>query len=183
MPDISLNDEPRYGYYPWWPENGNDWVYPEDVQLARQLIPSTRVFRRAGEQGPFVVLHYGDVKLRVLRTLWQEVKIEGFEMGDWVEVLSRCGHNEPRTGTIREMVWNERARRCAINCSITVSRLPSFTRLKTCAMSSQHRNHLISEPATCFGVPVSVSPSTVKLLKEPGPRSILKPACYHASAV
>lgn len=102
--------EPRYGYYPWWPENGNDWLHPEDVELARQLIPSMRIFRREGELESYVVLYYGDVKLRVLRTLWQEVEGEGFELGDWVEVLSRCGHNEPRTGTIREMLWDQRAR-------------------------------------------------------------------------
>jgi len=110
MSEISLKIEPRYGHYPWWPEDGDDWLHPEDVELARRMIPSPRVFRRVGEQAPFVVLHYGDVKLRVLRTLWQEVVSEGFEIGDWVEVLSRGQHNTPRTGTIREMVWNERSR-------------------------------------------------------------------------
>lgn len=101
--------EPRYGYYPWWPEDGNDWLHPDDVEQARRMIPSMRIFRRDGEQEPFVVLYYGETKLRVLRTLWREVDSEGFELGDWVEVLSRCGHNEPRTGIIREMVWDERA--------------------------------------------------------------------------
>ena len=110
MAEISINIEPRYGYYPWWPEDGDDWLFPADMALARQLIPSMRVFRREGEQGPFVLLHYGDVKLRVMRTLWQEVAGEGFELGDWVEVLSRLGHNEPRTGIIREMLWDERGR-------------------------------------------------------------------------
>lgn len=110
MPEISVNIEPRYGYYPWWPEDGNEWLHPEDVDLARSMIPSQRVFRREGEQGPFVLLTYGEVRLRVKRTLWQEVDGEGFELGDWVEVLSRCRQNEPRTGTIREMVWDERAR-------------------------------------------------------------------------
>jgi hypothetical protein len=98
--------DPRYGYYPWWPEDGNDWLHPEDVELARELIPSPRVFRRDGEQGPFVILHYGDLRLRVKRTLWQEVTSEGFEIGDWVEVLSRGRRNTPRTGVIREMHWN-----------------------------------------------------------------------------
>ncbi len=110
MPELSLNVEPRYGYYPWWPEDGNAWLHPDDVEMARRMIPSMRVFRREGEQEPFVVLTYGDVKLRVLRTLWKEIDGEGFELGDWVEVLSRLRQNEPRTGTIREMVWDERAR-------------------------------------------------------------------------
>jgi hypothetical protein len=98
-----MRTDPKYGYYPWWPKNGNDWLHPEDVELARQLIPSPRVFRRDGEQGPFLILQYGDLRLRVKRTLWQEVASEGFEIGDWVEVLSRGQRNTPRTGIIREM--------------------------------------------------------------------------------
>jgi hypothetical protein len=103
--------EPRYGYYPWWPENGDDWLHPEDVALARQTIPSARVFRRDGEQGEFVILHYGDLRLRVKHTLWQEIDGEGFGIGDWVEVLSRGQRNTPRTGIIREMHWST-AERC-----------------------------------------------------------------------
>ena len=101
-----MKTDPKYGYYPWWPENGNDWLHPEDVELARQLIPSPRVFRRDGEQGPFVILHYGDLRLRVMRTLWQEVASEGFEIGDWVEVVSRGHRNTPRAGVIREMHYS-----------------------------------------------------------------------------
>ncbi|MGI9430447.1 MAG: DUF6960 family protein [Bythopirellula sp.] len=102
--------EPRYGYYPWWPEDGNEWLHPEDIEQARQMIPSLRIFRRDGQRGPFVVLHYGQVKLRVKRTLWQEVDAVAFEIDNWVEVLSRCQQNQPRTGTIREIVWDQRAR-------------------------------------------------------------------------
>jgi hypothetical protein len=105
-----LKTDPKYGFYPWWPEDGDDWLHPEDVELARAFVPSPRVFRRDGQQGPFVVLHYGDLRLRVKRTLWQEVPPEGFEIGDWVEVLSRGGRNTPRTGVIREMHWEPRSR-------------------------------------------------------------------------
>jgi len=105
-----MKNDPKYGYYPWWPENGDHWLHPEDVELARQLIPSLRVFCRDGEQGSFVVLYYGNIKLRVRRTLWQEVETDGYELGDWVEVLSRGMQNTPRTGVIREMVWDTRNR-------------------------------------------------------------------------
>lgn len=105
VPPLKL--DPKYGHYPWWPEDGDDWVHSEDVELARSLIPSPRVFRRDGTTGPLVVLHYGDVRLRVRRTLWQEVESEGFEMGDVVEVRSRGMHNEPRTGVVAEMLWDE----------------------------------------------------------------------------
>lgn len=111
MGDImALKIDPKYGFYPWWPEDGEAWLHPEDVQVARDTIPSPRVWRRDGEHGPFVVLHYGDVQMRVKRTLWQEVKPEGYEIGELVEVLSRGMKNTPRTGVIREMHWEPRAR-------------------------------------------------------------------------
>ena len=101
---------PKYGYFPWWPEDGDEWVHPADVAAARGMIPSGRVFRRDGSEGEYLLMHYGQVMLRVRRTLWQEVEPEGFELGDLVEVLSRGMLNEPRTGVIREMLWDERAR-------------------------------------------------------------------------
>lgn len=105
-----LKTDPKYGYFPWWPEDGDTWVHPDDVERARSMIPSGRVFRRDGTDGDYLLMHYGDIRLRVRRTLWQEVPHEGFELGDWVEVLSRGMLNEPRTGVIREMLWDERER-------------------------------------------------------------------------
>jgi hypothetical protein len=106
---MALKVDPKYGFYPWWPEDGDDWLHPEDVEAAHDMIPSPRVWRRDGQHGPFVVLHYGGQRLRVKRTLWQEVPPEGFEIGDVVEVLSRGGKNTPRTGVIREMHWEPRS--------------------------------------------------------------------------
>lgn len=103
-----LKVDPKYGCFPWWPENGNDWVHPEDVATARSIIPSGRIFRRDAGHDDYLVMRYGDVALRVRRTLWQEIEPEGFEIGDWVEVLSRGLRNEPRTGIIREMFWDQR---------------------------------------------------------------------------
>jgi Family of unknown function (DUF6960) len=103
-----LKIDPKYGYYPWWPQDGDDWLHPDDVAIARAMIPSNRVFRRDGVAGEYLLMHYGSITLRVRRTLWQEVPHEGFEIGDWVEVLSRGMRNEPRTGVIREMLWDER---------------------------------------------------------------------------
>ena len=106
----NLKTDPKYGFYPWWPEDGDDWVHPEDVATARGTIPSPRVFRRDGEHGPFVTLHYGQLRLRVKPTMWQEIPWEGYDVGDWVEVLSRGQKNTPRTGVIREMEWEPRSR-------------------------------------------------------------------------
>jgi hypothetical protein len=105
-----LKSDPKYGYFPWWPEDGDAWVHPEDVAAARGMLPSNRVFCRDGSEGEFLLMRYGDVTLRVRRTLWQEVAPEGFEIGDWVEVRPHGMLNEPRTGVIREVLWDERRR-------------------------------------------------------------------------
>ena len=110
MPLPPLKTDPKYGYFPWWPEDGDDWVHPEDVAIARSLIPSGRIFRRDGDRGDFVVMYYGEIRLRVRPKLWQEVEPEGFELGDWVEVLSLGMRNEPRTGVIRDVMWDTDAR-------------------------------------------------------------------------
>ena len=103
-----MKPEPRYGYFPRWPENTDDWIHPDDIELAKRCIHSNRIWRREGEAPPFVVLHHGEIRLRVRPTLWSEIKGEGIEIGDWVEVLSRMQTNEYRIARICEMVWDER---------------------------------------------------------------------------
>jgi hypothetical protein len=117
-----LNTDPKFGYFPRWPEDGNDWLHPDDVALARTLIPSGRIFRRDGADGEYQFLHYGDTRLRAKPALWQEVSPEDFNIGDWVEVKSRGMLNEPRTGVIREMLWNDSTR--AIGYQIAENGVP-----------------------------------------------------------
>jgi hypothetical protein len=122
MPTPPLKTDPKYGYFPRWPEDGNDWIHPEDIDQARALIPSGRVFRREGIVGQYSLLHYGHLSIRVRPALWQEVMPEGLDIGDWVEVVSRGMLNSPHTGTIREMLWDEDEQ--AIRYQITVAGRP-----------------------------------------------------------
>jgi hypothetical protein len=119
---LALKTDPKYGCFLRWPQDGNDWVHPDDVATARAMIPSGRVFRRDGTEGKFHCLQYGGVTLRVLPALWQEVAHEDFDIGDLVEVLSRGMRNEPRTGIIREMLWDYRDR--AIRYQIAENDVP-----------------------------------------------------------
>jgi hypothetical protein len=121
-PSPPLKTDPKYGCFLRWPQDGNDWLHSDDVALARTIIPSGRVFRRDGVDGEFHRLHYGDVTFRALPALWQEVPYEGFDIGDWVEVLSHGMRNEPRTGVIREMLWDEHAR--AVRYQIAANDVP-----------------------------------------------------------
>lgn len=102
-----LKTDPKHGHFPWWPEDSDSWVHPEDVATARAMIPSPRVWRRDGETSAgLVVMRYGEARIRVRRTLWITVEWEGYDLGDLVEVRPRGMTNEPHTGAIREMHWD-----------------------------------------------------------------------------
>jgi hypothetical protein len=96
-----------------WPRDGEDWVHPDDRQLARSLLPSDRVFCCDDTEGPYNVISYGHRVLRIEPVLWQEVPHEGLRIGDHVEVLSRWGKNWPRIAVIREIRWRESQRTIA----------------------------------------------------------------------
>ena len=102
-----LKTDPRYGHFPWWPEDGDDWIHPEDVALARRTIPGPRIWRRDGRQGDFVILSYGDDRLRVLRRLWQETAAPAYAIGDWVEVRPQGMQHDPHTGRVRQVLWDD----------------------------------------------------------------------------
>ena len=117
-----LKTDPKYGHFPWWPEDGDEWLHPDDVARARTMIPSARVFCRDGAEGNYMLMRYGAARLRVRPTLWVEVEPEGLDIGDWVEVLARCMTNEARTGIVREILWDDRSR--AIRYQISENGLP-----------------------------------------------------------
>ena len=105
-----LKADPKYGSFLRWPQDGDDWLHPDDVALVRTLLPSPRIFSRDGVDGEVHRFHYGNITFRAKPALWQEVTHEGFDIGDWVEVLSRGMRNEPRTGVVREMLWDDHKR-------------------------------------------------------------------------
>lgn len=102
-----LKREPRYGYYPQWPQDGDDWLHPEDVELARRSLPSPRIWRREGQSGVFHIIRYGDQTLRVKPALWQESPAPAYQIGDWVEVRTRMMKNTAHTGRVVEVMWDD----------------------------------------------------------------------------
>lgn len=102
-----LKVEPKYGYYPRWPQDGDDWLHPEDVAFARTLFPSHKIWKREGQQGGFHVIRYGAQMLRVRSALWQEVPTPDYQIGDWVEVRTRMMKNEAHTGCVVDVEWDE----------------------------------------------------------------------------
>jgi hypothetical protein len=102
-PPLPIGALKLYGVYPWPNEDLADWVHAEDVAAARLLLPSDRVFRRVAEEGPFVVLAYGEARVRVRPAMCRIISGDGLDIGDAVEVRSHFGLNDPAVGVIKEM--------------------------------------------------------------------------------
>ena len=100
--DIAWPELPDCGVYLTWPQSGVDWIHPEDVTVAEELIPSGRVFRRVAFDGTYYRLEYGDRVLRVKPTLWSKVPDEGFWIGDQVEIKGDFLTNEPSIAMVTE---------------------------------------------------------------------------------
>jgi len=109
--DERLSVLPKHGFC-LWPEDGEDWIHPNDLEMARTLIPSKRVFRKEDCYDPilkqlgYVEYSYGDRSFRGLPTLWHEVVSDGYEIGDSVELKSSYGKLRPIIADIVGIFWN-----------------------------------------------------------------------------
>ena len=109
---------PRHGVFFRWPDQAiQDWIHPDDVQRAQQMLPGGRIFQlsecldEADRAAGYSVIRYGEVALRVLPAMWLRVDDSGYRVGDRVEVLANNGTQTPLIGTIAEVNYNPQARR------------------------------------------------------------------------
>jgi hypothetical protein len=96
-----------YVTFPWWPEDGCDWIQLEDVEIAKRLVPGKRVFSHVQTDTPFQLYEYGDESFRALPRLQKRVKGDGLLVGDRVEIRSRLGRRRPIIATICDMFWDD----------------------------------------------------------------------------
>ena len=76
---------PDYGCFPRWPEDGQAFIHPDDIEIAKQCFPSERVFRRDQFDGEYYHYSYGDIRFRLRPAMWLRVDAEGIDVGDQVE--------------------------------------------------------------------------------------------------
>lgn len=111
MREARLKVLPQHGFC-LWPEDGHDWIHPNDLAVAKSLLPSKRIFRKQDCTDPvlekigYCEYTYGAVSFRGLPTLWHEVESDGFELGDTVELKSNYGKLRPIIGQLVGMYWN-----------------------------------------------------------------------------
>ncbi len=105
--ESTLVSRPKFGVYPGWPLDGDDWIHPNDIELAVKLIPGRRIFLRIDLDDVYWLIGYGDHSLRVKPTMWLEVPDPHFEVGDQVEVKSNMGKRRARIATVNNVFWNQ----------------------------------------------------------------------------
>ncbi len=111
-----LKPEFKYGVFLWWSEQSPSWIHPDDIEIANELVPGNRMFCReecenfADRQLGYWEYSYGEENFRGLPALWMEIKSEGYQLGDVVEIKSQNGKLPHGIATIREIKWNRKSR-------------------------------------------------------------------------
>ncbi len=109
---LPLKPEEKHGVFQWWVERLPPWVHPDDLSIANQLVPGNRVFRKvecenfADRKLGYSDFVYGQQRMRALPGLWLEIQVDGYEVGDLVEIKSQYGKLRPRIASIGEIEWN-----------------------------------------------------------------------------
>ncbi len=97
---------PDWGVYLRPPEGGEEWIHPEDRELAKAMIPSRRVFKRVRWDGEYYHLLYGGHCLRVRPTLWLQTPAVDLEVNQLVEVLAKQGANDAGIYRIADILYH-----------------------------------------------------------------------------
>lgn len=124
---------PDYGCIPRWPEEGQDFIHPEDVDVATKCFPSERVFRRDRFDGEYYYYSYGEIRFRLRPSMWLEIKTEGLDIGDAVETVGTSMERELFVAEIWGMHFVRRKGRILYRLrrgSVTVPNLYSFQQLR-----------------------------------------------------
>ena len=109
--DVFAASPDRYGVFAFWPHDDVEWVHPYDRALASDFVPSDRVWQRFRGNDDHDLFCQGDVMFRAQARMWQQVEIEGYWVGDWIEILSSHGQRRPLLAMITEIRWNRIQRR------------------------------------------------------------------------
>ena len=109
--ESTLARGPKYGVFPWWPDDSDDWVHPNDLEIAKQFVPGSKILLRvalseADSSGEFLLYGYGSKSFRAKPRMWLEVPQPDYELFDQVEICSKLGKVRPKIATISEVSWN-----------------------------------------------------------------------------
>lgn len=110
-----LRPTTKFGVFLWWSDR-EQWIHPDDRALIEQFVPGNRIFRKdpcdsfSDRELGYSVHKYGAIQFRALPIVWYEVKTEGYEVGDCVEVKSGQGKQTPGVAMIEDITWDRHKR-------------------------------------------------------------------------
>lgn len=91
---------PDYGYFPRWPQDGDEFIHPDDRKIASSFIPGGRVLRREKFDGTYYHYRYGQTRLRLRPAMWRRIKHDGIDIGDQVETIGMVLERELFVATV-----------------------------------------------------------------------------------
>ncbi|MFI4874984.1 MAG: hypothetical protein ACIALR_06595, partial [Blastopirellula sp. JB062] len=96
-----------YVMLPRWPQDGDDWIHPEDRSLAAGMIPSNRIFRREMQPDGYYELSYGPRKIRVRPVIAESAPEPCFEIGQVVKLKMAFEGDRTQTGRIYAIRYSQ----------------------------------------------------------------------------
>ncbi|UUO06191.1 hypothetical protein M4951_22900 [Blastopirellula sp. J2-11] len=90
-----------------WPQDGDDWIHPDDRNLAAGLIPSDRIFRRELQPDGYYELAYGPRKIRIRPVLAEEAPRPAFEIGQVVKLKLAFEGDQSEVGRIYAIRYSQ----------------------------------------------------------------------------
>lgn len=123
LPLPPLPRPPQFGCFLWWPVPGVEWIHEDDRFVAERLIPGGRVFCRRDDRDGYSDYCYGRLSFRARPAMWTGVPEPAFQLGDWIEVRSEMGRNQPLVAVVREVFWDRSKQRAGFQLAIAGRRL------------------------------------------------------------
>ncbi|TWT32983.1 hypothetical protein [Blastopirellula retiformator] len=97
---LPLKPEADYVMLQRWPQDGDDWIHPDDRGMAAGMIPSDRIFRRELQEDGYYELTYGPRKIRVRPVMCEDAPKPVFEIGQFVKLKMAFESDRTETGRI-----------------------------------------------------------------------------------
>ena len=105
----SMDNNVIWALYPWFEENGEWLIHPDDLERMRAFRPHGVVFRVLGEDGKYVTICGGDQVFRVQREILKMIEPKEcwrFEVGDTVLVRF-----SKYSGVVSSIHWHQKESR------------------------------------------------------------------------
>ncbi|MCC9607306.1 hypothetical protein LOC68_13455 [Blastopirellula sp. JC732] len=90
-----------------WPQDGDEWIHPEDRSLAAGMIPSERIFRRELQADGYYELTYGPRKIRVRPVMFEDAPHPVFEIGQFVKLKMAFESDRTEVGRIYAIRYSQ----------------------------------------------------------------------------